>query len=95
MKKETIKYFTAKKKASNYAWLPYHLPKQLEPNSILDFLVQWSKKKKKDVHIYSHALQRVEENFDKYKEKYCPEDITIQIPYCDWVYYLDIWYDEK
>ena len=44
-------------------------------------------------------------NFEKYKDKYIPfsksdceriaANLVVGIPYCDWVYYVDIWYQER
>ena len=57
MKKQTIEYFRDKNNLSGYNYLI--TPKQLQEEFILDYLVNWSKKKK--VKIYSHSIKRVEE----------------------------------
>lgn len=103
MKKETIKYFIDKNHLRGYSYITQ--PKQLHESSILDYLCKWSKNK--NVKIYSHSLRRVDENDRKNgcyfcygrelsKQEYnsivegCPGKYFI--PYCDWVYYLDIYY---
>ena len=102
MKKETIEYFRNENSLRGYSYIMN--PKQLHENSILDYLCQWSKNK--NVKIYSHSLRREDENdreTGKYfcygreltKQEYDKIDCKIGkyfIPYCDWVYYLDIYY---
>jgi hypothetical protein len=90
MKKETIEYFRDNNNIFGYGYsIP---PKEIQETSILDFLCKWSKNKK--VKIYSHSLKRIEENISKtkfyeFRHNDCPPK---DIPYCDWVYYLDIYY---
>ena len=95
MKKETVEYFRQNKCRYGYSY--FISPRELSETYVLDFLVKWSKNK--NVRIYSHSLRKEEINLNKYKKKhiikadcYCGE---IQIPYCDWVYYLDIYYQNK
>lgn len=92
MVKETVKYATFEKRIQGYGWLVP--PKELNENSILDALCEWSKDKK--AKIYSHALEKKEEGFEKYSgQVYIPNGgPELKIPYCDWVYYLNIWYQE-
>lgn len=104
MKKETIEYFRDKNNLRGYSYLTK--PKQLQESSILDFLCQWSKGK--NITIYSHSLKRIDENdrkdgcFFSYgrevtKEEYdaIREGYKYFIPYCDWVFYLDIYYQNN
>lgn len=97
MKKETIEYFRDKKCIKGYGYITE--PKQLNEISILNYLCEWSKNKK--IKIYSHSLRKEEENIGKYgdyfmdggKKQYGKElGPTMNIAYCDWVYYLDIYY---
>ena len=104
MQKTTVEYFRAENNLRGYSFLTY--PAQLREDSILNYLCEWSKGK--EITIYSHALRRVDENdretgsYFSYgkpitKEEYDKIDGVRPgekyfIPYCDWVYYLDIWW---
>lgn len=64
-----------------------------DDTEILDKLIEWSRNSKK--HIYKHKIRRVEENIGKsgkihkFRHPDCP---PADIPYCELVYYLDIYY---
>ncbi len=59
---------------------------------ILDSIVDFSKDK--NISVYKHLLRIEEENIST-TEFYNVPTITRKIPYCEKVYYLDIYYQEK
>lgn len=54
-------------------------------NTIVDFT------RNTEFKIYRHTIRRIEEE-KGYEDIYEPEFSTLKIPYCDIVYYLDIYY---
>ena len=93
MNKETIELARFEKEVKGYDWVL--TPNSISKNAVLNAIVEWSKGK--NITIYAHNLRRGDENEDKYNKKYYGYTFKIPggIPYCDWVYYLDIWYQDK
>jgi hypothetical protein len=90
MKKDTVMVHLDNKQCSGYNYLIP--PGSITTTGLLDALVKWSEGKP-GVTIFSHSLRREEINFDHYEnEFYTTQTHNIKVPYCDWVYYLDIWY---
>lgn len=88
MKKETIEIKRFNKTPFNY--MVSHSP---EEGDILDNIVEWSRNK--NITIYKHRTYSKYENIsetDFYQPKVSPE---LNIPYCDLVFYCDIYYQEK
>ena len=59
-------------------------------SSILNTIVDFTRNT--EYKIYKHVVRRVEEEKD-YEDYYVPNLMSnLEIPYCDIVYYLDIYY---
>lgn len=90
MLKEKIELDRFKNHISGYGSM--NIPHSDSPE-ILNKLIEWSKNK--DVKIYKHFISTTEENIDYFGPKYefrsnnCP---PANIPYCDLVVYLEIYY---
>lgn len=101
MKKETIEVYRHRKHVKGYAMFlnADHIDyKILESNgrpnhsTIMQVLIDFCKGK--NIVVYSHELQS--ESIDKPEYGfYESENFKGKIPYCDLVYYLDIYYQEK
>lgn len=106
MKKETLELKREKKHIKGYGKLIPDPYTNKDSNAILDKLVEWSQGK--NITIYSHNSYTQEENvgedgiyaYFRYgqkitKEEFEADDEAYSVPYCDLVYYLDIYYQEK
>lgn len=96
MKKDTIELERDSNHIKGYGILPY-MDKWNNESNILDAIVEWSRKRK-TVKIYKHIVRVSEENISKDRFyvsnhiKTIHNEIITQIPYCDRVVYLDIYY---
>lgn len=72
MNKETVEYWRNKGSIKGYGYI--FEPKILSKTSILDFLVEWCKKKGEDIKIIDHALRKIEENDSTTDFHYAPEN---------------------
>lgn len=105
MKKETIEHWRNKGSIKGYGYLVQ--PKQLSQESILDALCKWSKNKKATIysHAIRRVEENIGPKIYKYfryggeisKKTYEAmikedKDSAYFVPYCDDVYYLDIYY---
>jgi len=89
MQKQTIEIERRDKHISGYG--TYKLPTP-DSSEILDKLIEWSKEN--NYKIYKHKIRYEEENIGKdgvyeFRNELCPSQ---NIPYCDLVSYLDIYY---
>ena len=87
MKKETLE-LSRSRSISRYG----DLNPPVSESDILDSIVDFSKDK--NISIYKHLLRIEEENIST-TEFYSVPTITGKIPYCDKVYYLDIYFQER
>ena len=89
MNKETIE-ISREKHIKGYSKFSYL---NEDSNEILDKLIEWSRGNK--FKIYKHKVRHEQENIGKSGEMYkfrADNCRPINIPYCDLVCYLDIYY---
>lgn len=91
MLKDTVEICRYKKHILGYGIMG-NTPSE-NSEDVLDKLIEWSRKN--NFKVYKHKLRYVEENIDFNGPKYHysnPNCKPAEIPYCDLVYYLDIYY---
>lgn len=105
MKKETIEYFRQNGSIFGYEYVTP--PKQLSESNVLNFLCKWSKNKNVEIYSHSlrREYENIGPKVYKYfryggeisKETYKimkkkDKNSVYFVPYCDTVFYLDIYY---
>ena len=94
MKKVTIELKRYKEHVSGYGRLEYPSRDSKDTlEAIMKFSQSKAKEIGKEIFIYFHTVWSREENLDIYLEKHKVHGT--ELPYCDMVYYLDIYYQEK
>jgi hypothetical protein len=105
MKKETIEHWRNKGSLMGYGYITQ--PKELSEIAILNALCEWSKDKKVTIYSHSvrrveenigprvykyfnYGSEITKEEYELLKEKEL--GAPYYVPYCDDVYYLDIYY---
>lgn len=91
MNKDTIELHRTPKHWYNYGLLGGH-PYTLDSQSTLDALVEWTQgwTRPSNIHIYKHLLRVEQERIGVDGET--DRGSFGKIPYCDLVYYLDIYW---
>src|SRR5688500_1503226 len=97
MKKDTIEIFRMKEHIHGYGLVT----DPVNDTFILNALVQWSQNKP-NVNIYQHILRKEQERIGEdglWQKKgnissWSGHSYDCDLPYCDLVYYLDVYYQD-